>query len=135
MSLSRRVTFASAMALLLHLGRIPAALAKGEVPPGFEKYAQNTLAPTTEFGRWIDSTYRIIAYWEVAIFAVVALGLVVAIIRFRARPGHQAQQDMHGHTMLELGWTLAPAVILAIISVPTVRTVFRSQAPPPANAL
>lgn len=135
MSLSRRVTFASAAALLLNLGRIPLALAKGETPPGFEKYPQNTLAPTTEFGRWIDHTYRVIAYWEVGIFAVVALGLIVAIIRFRARPGHKAQHDMHGHTGLELGWTLAPAVILAFIAVPTVRTIFRSQAPAPADAV
>ncbi len=135
MSLSRRVTLASAAALLLSLARIPLAAAKGELPPGFEKYPQNTLVPTTEFGRWIDHTYRVIAYWEVGIFAVVALGLVVAIIRFRARPGHKAQHDMHGHTGLELGWTLAPAVILAFIAVPTVRTIFRSQAPAPAGAL
>ena len=135
MSLSRRVTFASAVALLLNLGRIPLALASGEVVPGFEKYPQNTLVPTTEFGRWIDSTYRLIAYWEVGIFAVVALGLLIAIVRFRARPGHTAQHDMHGHTGLELGWTLLPAVILAFIAVPTVRTIFRSQAPAAANAL
>ena len=135
MLLSRRVTQSSALALLLNLGRIPLALASGDVVPGFEKYPQTTLVPTTEFGRWIDSAYRVIAYWEVGIFAVVALGLIVAIIRFRALPGHSAQHDMHGHTGLELGWTLAPAIILALISVPTIRTIFRSQAPAAANAL
>ncbi len=135
MSLSRRVTLASAAALLLQFGRLPLALAKGEIPPGFEKYPQTTLVPTTEFGRWIDSAYKTIAYWEAGIFAVVAIGMLVTIIRFRARPGHVAQQDMHGHTMLELGWTILPAVILGFIAVPTVRTIFRSQAPAVASAL
>jgi cytochrome c oxidase subunit 2 len=42
---------------------------------------------------------------------------------------------VHGNTTLEIAWTLAPAVILAIIAVPTVKTIFDTQRPAPANAL
>ena len=42
---------------------------------------------------------------------------------------------MHGNTRLEILWTVLPAVILAIIAVPTVRSIFRTEAPAPPGAL
>jgi cytochrome c oxidase subunit 2 len=41
----------------------------------------------------------------------------------------------HGHVLLEITWTLIPAAILAFIAVPTVKTIFETQAPAPANSL
>src|SRR5206468_8006571 len=55
---------------------------------------------------------------------------------FRSRPGkpHEPEQ-VHGNTKLEILWTLIPAVVLAVIAVPTVRTVFRTQGVARADAL
>jgi cytochrome c oxidase subunit 2 len=42
---------------------------------------------------------------------------------------------VHGNTPLEIAWTIAPAVILAVIAVPTVAAIFRTYSTAPANAL
>jgi cytochrome c oxidase subunit 2 len=42
---------------------------------------------------------------------------------------------VHGNTTLEILWTAIPALILAFIAVPTVRTIFRTQAKASADAL
>src|SRR6478672_3949165 len=41
----------------------------------------------------------------------------------------------HGSTKLEILWTLIPAVILVFIAIPTVRTIFKTQAKAPAGSL
>jgi cytochrome c oxidase subunit 2 len=42
---------------------------------------------------------------------------------------------VHGNTTLEILWTAIPALILAFIAVPTVRTIFKTQAKAKADAL
>jgi cytochrome c oxidase subunit 2 len=42
---------------------------------------------------------------------------------------------VHGHTNLEIAWTILPAVILVFIAVPTIRTIFAVAAPAPADAI
>src|SRR5262249_36631935 len=39
------------------------------------------------------------------------------------------------HTGLEVAWTIAPAVLLGFIAIPTVLTIFHTQANPPKGAL
>lgn len=76
-----------------------------------------------------------IFWWAVAVFVIVEGLLLVAIARFRARRGAAEPRHVHGHTALEIGWTLAPALILVFIAVPTMRTVFASYARPAEDAL
>lgn len=98
-------------------------------------HPQTTLHPTSDFGTAIDVLFRSILIWEIGIFLVVEAALLIALFRFRrSRPeGHPPQ--LHGHTGIEVAWTLAPALILVFIGVPTVYTIFRSQAPAPASSL
>lgn len=58
---------------------------------------------------------------------LVGAAVIVIIIKFRQRPGDddRVPAQIHGNTKLEIGWTIAPAVLLAIIAVPTVATVFK----------
>ena len=69
------------------------------------------------------------AIWDVTfliaavIFFIVEGLLVFALIRFRHKPGRQAEQ-FHGNTKLEVVLTLIPALILAGLAVPTLRTIF-----------
>src|SRR5439155_1185255 len=58
----------------------------------------------------------------------------VAVVRFRHRPGRPIPTQIHGNKRLELAWTIAPALLLAGISIPTIGTIF-SVARKPANAL
>lgn len=98
-------------------------------------FPQSTLAPHSDFGRAIDYLFTDIFWWAAFVFVVVETLLVVAIIRFRHREGRPAPRPTHGHTVLEIAWTLAPAVILVFVAVPTVRTVFATAGEAPAGAL
>src|SRR5881296_4460832 len=60
---------------------------------------------------------------------------VVALVRFRHREGRPAPTPRHGHTLMEIAWTLAPAVILVFVAVPTVRTIFATAGEAPRHAL
>ncbi len=100
-----------------------------------EQYPQSALHPQTEYSDQLHQLLLTILRWEVGIFVVVELALLVAVLRFRARPGREVPNQHHGHTGVEVAWTLAPAIILAFIGVPTVYTIFRTQAPAPPDAL
>jgi cytochrome c oxidase subunit 2 len=64
----------------------------------------------------IDSLYKITLYVALVIFALVEGALGYALYRFRARRGAVAAQ-IRGNTRLEVGWTVAAAVILLAIAV------------------
>ena len=60
-------------------------------------------------------------YWIMFVAAIIVLvivdgGLIFAGIKFRARPGHVAQQ-FHSHNVLELVWTVVPALMVISFSV------------------
>jgi cytochrome c oxidase subunit 2 len=40
-----------------------------------------------------------------------------------------------GHSLLEISWTIAPALVLLAIAIPTIQVIFRTQAAPPRDAL
>ena len=69
------------------------------------------------------------------VFVVVESMLLVAVVRFRHREGRPPPKPTHGHTIMEIAWTLAPAVILVFVAVPTVRTIFATAGDAPPDAL
>ena len=78
-------------------------------------------------------------YWifwaAVFVFVVVGGILMYTTIRFRRRPGDPDPVQTHGNTPLEIGWTIAPALVLVVIAVPTVLTIFDNLNSPDPNAL
>jgi cytochrome c oxidase subunit 2 len=54
--------------------------------------------------------------------------LVYVVFKYRHRENQGRPPQTHGSTKLEITWTLIPAVILVFIAVPTVRTIFITQA-------
>jgi cytochrome c oxidase subunit 2 len=66
----------------------------------------------------INSLYKITLYIALVIFVLVEGGLAYALVRFRARKGAVAAQ-IRGNTRLEVGWTVAAAVILLGLAVVT----------------
>jgi cytochrome c oxidase subunit 2 len=66
----------------------------------------------------IDSLYKIILYIAAVVFVIVEGALVYSLYKFRAKKGAVAAQ-IHGNTRLEIGWTVAAALILVVLTVVT----------------
>ena len=98
-------------------------------------FPQSTLQPRSDFARATDELFGEIFWWAVAVFLIVEILLVVVLVRFRHREGRPTPKPTHGHTIMEIAWTLAPAVILVFVAVPTVRTIFTTAGDAPADAL
>ena len=98
-------------------------------------YPQSTLEPHSDYAALIQRLLVDLVFWVTLIFVLVEAALILTVFRFRARPGAPRPRPVHGNTVLEVAWTLAPALILVAIAVPTVSTIFRTQAAAPAGAL
>jgi len=66
----------------------------------------------------IDSLYKIVLYIAAVVFVIVEGALLYSVIRFRAKKNRVAAQ-IHGNTRLEIGWTVAAALILVVLTVVT----------------
>lgn len=66
----------------------------------------------------IDSLYKIILYIAAVVFVIVEVALVYSVVRFRAKKSKVAAQ-IHGNTPLEIGWTVAAALILVVLTIVT----------------
>lgn len=96
---------------------------------------QGFLKPVGEAARKADALWDVVFLIAVVIFVIVEGLLVFAIIRFRHRPGRKPAQ-FEGNPRLEVILVLIPALILAGIAIPTVRTIFDlAEAPPKAERL
>lgn len=84
---------------------------------------QDVLKPEGLAAREADRLWNLVFPIAVAIFFIVEGVLLFAIIKFRRREGREAKQ-FHGNTKIEVALTAIPALILAGIAVPTVRTIF-----------
>ncbi|MGN6169895.1 MAG: cytochrome c oxidase subunit II [Solirubrobacteraceae bacterium] len=66
----------------------------------------------------ISSLYKIILYMAAVVFVIVEGALLYSVYKYRAKKARHAAQ-IHGNTPLEVGWTVAAALILVAITVVT----------------
>jgi cytochrome c oxidase subunit II len=66
----------------------------------------------------IDALYKIALYIAIVVFLVVEGTLIWSLVKYRARRGGQAAQ-IRGNMPLELGWTIAAALILVVLTTIT----------------
>jgi cytochrome c oxidase subunit 2 len=106
----RRKTAALALALALTVSLLaaPSALANFITPKSGGSPNANS----------IDDLYRIVLYIAGVVFVIVEGALAYSLYRFRAKKNRVAAQ-IHGNTRLEVGWTVAAAVILVVLTVVT----------------
>ena len=102
---------------------------------GLTEYPNTTFHQNTEFNHAVDALFDRLVFWGTIVFVVVEVALVVTIIKFRKRPGGPAAKPIHGNAALEITWTVIPALILVLIAIPTVKTIFETQAEAPAGAI
>ena len=113
-----------------------AALAMAVVAcTGTGVYPNTTFEPKTDLGRSIDNLWNLLLLLGTIVFVLVEAALLFIVWKYRHRGQEEMPPQIHGSVKLEVLWTLIPAVILVFIAVPTVRTVFETQAPAPRDAL
>ncbi len=127
--MKRATTFMSA-AILAASAILSGCARRAELP-------MTTLAPKSDLADWIYRLFIEVTLWDALVFAVVIATFLLAIFVFSTRVGEASPPSSASSDLtLEVAWTLGPALILLMISIPTVRTIFRSQPNlPPAGAL
>ena len=95
-----------------------------------ENYKQSSLDHHSDFTAMIHSLFQVEYYLAVAVFVLVEGALLYVIFRFRGRPDDPEPEQVHGNTMVEVIWTVIPALILAALAVPTVKTIFKTYEVP-----
>ena len=98
-------------------------------------FPQSALDPASDFAWKLQDLFEGIFFWAVVVFVLVEGALVVAILRFRERPGGPEPKATHGNTLLEISWTLAPAVVLVLIAIPTIKTIWDVDRPARGESL
>ena len=86
-------------------------------------YELNLKAPATEIAGQIYDLHMLIVYVCLAIFVVVFAVMFYSIYKHRKSVGHKAVQ-FHEHHLLEVVWTIIPALILIAMAVPATKTIF-----------
>ena len=97
---------------------------------------QSTLDPQGPYAQKLKDLFVPVFWVAVGVFILVEGGIVWLAIRYRHRKGRdRIPAQIHGNTRLEIGWTIAPALVLAAVMVPTVATIWELAAAPPPGAL
>ena len=68
------------------------------------------------YGGDIDYLFKLIFWITAIVFLAVQVTLVWFLIKYRAQPGRKAIYT-HGNSLLEIGWTIAPSLILVFLAV------------------
>jgi len=92
---------------------------------------QSSLEPQGPVARQIDDLWKLVFVLATVVFAIVMAGMLYSMIRYRERKGDEREpKQVHGNTALEITWTILPAVLLAVLAVPTLQVLFEVRAVP-----
>jgi cytochrome c oxidase subunit 2 len=100
-----------------------------------QSHPNTTFTPHSDYGRAIDFLWDRLLFLGTIVFILVEGGILYIVFRYRKREGDQRPPQIHGNVVIEIIWTLIPAFILLFIAVPTVRTIFKTQAKAVAGSL
>lgn len=93
-------------------------------------YPQSALHPSSDVAGRLDGLFDYIFWLAVVVFVVVETVLIVTLFRYREKRKRERPKPVHGHTGLEIGWTVVPAIILIAIAIPTIQMIFLVDRPP-----
>jgi cytochrome c oxidase subunit II len=97
---------------------------------------QNSLQPKGSAAHTIDNLFVPIAIIAIVVGVLVMAATLYFAVKFRYRAGkNENPKQVHGNTRLEIGWTIAPALLLAVIAVPSVSAIFKLAENPGPDAL
>ena len=96
---------------------------------------QSTFDTSGPVARSQLALFYVIFWAAVFVFIVVGGILLYTTIRFRRKSDAEEPEQIHGHTRLEIGWTIAPILVLIVVAVPTVLTIFDNANSPDPDGL
>ena len=97
---------------------------------------QNSLQPKSPQSQKIHDLFVPILIIAIVVGIAITVATVYVALKFRYKKGvNENPKQVHGNTRLEIGWTVLPALLLAIIAVPTVATIFDLAENPGPEAL
>ncbi|HMJ78229.1 MAG TPA: cytochrome c oxidase subunit II [Iamia sp.] len=99
---------------------------------------QDTLEPEGKHARGIADLINPIFGVAGVVFVVVLGGALFIALKFRARDDEHFDDmpaQIHGNNVLEIGWTVVPAIILVFIGVLSVFAIFELNEEPPEDAV
>jgi cytochrome c oxidase subunit 2 len=97
---------------------------------------QNSLEPKGPKAQQIYDLFVPILIIAIVVGIAIIAATVFVAMKFRYKKGtNENPKQVHGNTRLEIGWTVLPALLLAIIAVPTVATIFDLAQNPGPSAL
>ncbi len=89
--------------------------------PSHPQSTFDTLGPVAES----QATLFFVLFWiGLVVFILVMAAIIYIAVRFRRKPGDGDPEQIHGHTRLEVAWTVAPTLLLIAVAVPSVLTIF-----------
>ena len=101
--------------------------------------APSPLAPMSSDARLISNLTWVVFGIATIVFVVVEGMLIYSTIRFSRKPSDGLPKQVEGNKRLEIAWTLAPAIVLAVvfvISMQTLRTIaYQPSTSPSAGTL
>jgi len=103
-----------------------------------DKAPQTTLDPAGPAGQKIDDLINPIFILAIVVGLAVMIGAVVVGFKFRAKDDDDFNtfpNQVHGHFAIEIGWTIVPMVILAIVGILTVTLIFDLAKKPAEDAI
>ncbi len=81
---------------------------------------QNTFSPSGDVAQKQLNLFVLVLIPAVIILVGVTAALLYILFRFRRREGDGIPPQIHGNNKLEIGWTIAPTLLLIAIAVPTI---------------
>ncbi len=96
---------------------------------GCATQSPSILAPVSPKGRAEADLFWFILLITAGVFVLVETLLLYAVVRFRARDPQAIPPQIHGNNALEISWTTATALGLAVIFAMTWRTMAATSAP------
>jgi cytochrome c oxidase subunit 2 len=74
--------------------------------------------PASKEASRIDAVFWFVTIICIVIFAIVVAALLYAVVRFRAAPDDDSDgPPTHGHTGLEIAWTIIPTLLVTAIGI------------------
>ena len=93
-------------------------------------HPQSTFDTSGPVARDQLALFWVILWAGVFVFVAVMAALLYAALKYRRKPGQGDPEQIHGHRTLEIAWTVAPAIILAVVAVPSIIAIFETTNSP-----
>ena len=124
--MSERKPFSSKLLLVLGLTALTVLVLA--CAPDAKQSTFGTAGPVAEQQLLL---FNVLLWVMVAVFILVEGILLYAVIKFRRRPGQdELPPQTHGHTALEITWTVIPTILILALGIWSVFTLFELDQPP-----